>query len=105
MPATNPHGIPIKIGFLGAGKMATALAAALSRRTVLRAKSSPRSVSNGAENFANEVGAISGTSNTEVAQFAAGVDSRHQPDQVAAVLAEIPARSPKSICSSPIAAA
>ena len=82
---------PLKIGFLGAGKMATALACGFIRGEL----AGPREIMAGdpvdaaRKHFAAETGAKTGTGNTEVAKFADVVILATKPDQVPAVLAGI----------------
>jgi len=81
----------LTIGFLGAGKMATALA----RGFIGAGLSAPRQliasdVSDAARrSFAKETGAITTASNPEVVQFAHVLILAVKPDQVDAVLGEI----------------
>jgi pyrroline-5-carboxylate reductase len=81
----------LRIGFLGAGKMATALAGGFVRAKLATAKqicaSDPIAAARGA--FASEVGARTTASNLEVAKFASVLILAVKPDQAAGVLAEI----------------
>ncbi len=83
--------VTLTIGFLGAGKMATALA----RGFVNAEMAFPREMiasdpyATAREHFATEVGAGVTTANVEVAAFAKVLILATKPDQVAAVLAEI----------------
>jgi pyrroline-5-carboxylate reductase len=81
----------LTIGFLGAGKMATALAKGFIRAKLVTAKqmvaSDPISAAGAA--FAKEVGAKTTASNAEVAQFADVLILAVKPDQVPGVLADI----------------
>ena len=91
-PATKPGmATSSNIGFLGAGKMATALA-----RGFVRAEMAfPREISASdphpaaRKSFASEVGAKTGEVNLDVAKSANVLILATKPDQVAAVLAEI----------------
>ena len=81
----------LTIGFLGAGKMATALARGFIRAGLADAKqviAADPSAAAGAA-FAKETGAKVTRSNPEVAQFARVLLLAVKPDQVGAVLAEI----------------
>ncbi len=81
----------LTIGFLGAGKMATALAKGfiraglVSARDVLAGDPSPHAGSS----FAKETGGATTTSNIEVVDFARVVFLAVKPDQVNSVLAQI----------------
>ena len=81
----------LKIGFLGAGKMATALARGFVRARIVSARqvlaSDPSAAARAA--FAKEVGAEATTSNTDVVKFAPVLVLAVKPDQVAGVLADI----------------
>jgi pyrroline-5-carboxylate reductase len=81
----------LTIGFLGAGKMATALARGFVRGGFVTpgqvTASDPNAAARGA--FANAVGAKTTTSNAEVVKFAGILVLAVKPDQVGAVLAEI----------------
>jgi pyrroline-5-carboxylate reductase len=81
---------PLKIGFLGAGKMATALA-----KGFIQAKlAGPKQITaadpyeSARDHFAEETGAKSTVSNADVAKFAEILILATKPDQVAAALAE-----------------
>src|ERR1700733_13837491 len=81
----------LKIGFLGAGKMATALAKGFVRAEIVF----PREIIAGdfygvaRNNFAKETGAKTVASNTEVLKFANVLILATKPDQVPTALAEI----------------
>jgi pyrroline-5-carboxylate reductase len=81
----------LKIGFLGAGKMATALAKGFVRaelavpREILAADPHPAA----RKIFADEIGSKPSASNLEAAKFASVLILATKPDQVAAALAEI----------------
>jgi pyrroline-5-carboxylate reductase len=81
----------LKIGFLGAGKMATALAKGFIHAKLATSKeiiaSDPYDAAR--EHFAKETGAKTTDSNVEVAKFAEVLILATKPDQVAAALAEI----------------
>ena len=82
---------PLKIGFLGAGKMAAALACGFIRGEL----ASPREIIAGdpvdaaRKQFADRVGAKTVTANAEVAKFAQVLILATKPDQVAGALSEI----------------
>ena len=82
---------PLKIGFLGAGKMATALAKGFVRAELVVPKeiiaSDPHEAAR--KNFAAEVGAKTVTANVDVAKFAQVLILATKPDQIPAVLTEI----------------
>src|SRR5437879_2906426 len=79
------------IGFLGAGKMATALARGFVRAEIVF----PKEIIAGdvsdiaCKNFAKETGAKTATSNADVLKSAKIVILAVKPDQVAGVLAEL----------------
>jgi pyrroline-5-carboxylate reductase len=81
----------LKIGFLGAGKMATALAKGFVRTELVTPKeiiaSDPHDTAR--KNFAGEIGAKTVAANVEVVKFANVVVLATKPDQVVAALAEI----------------
>jgi len=81
----------LTIGFLGAGKMATALARGFVRAEIVFPReimaSDPYATAR--EHFATEVGAGVALANGEVADFANVLILATKPDQVTAVLAEI----------------
>lgn len=81
----------LTIGFLGAGKMATALARGLVRARLVEPAnliaSDPFAAARDA--FAKETGGKAAASNVEVAQAAQVIFLSVKPDQVAAVLAEV----------------
>src|SRR3954470_3173807 len=81
----------LTIGFLGAGKMATALANGFVRAGILTAERMIASdVSRAARDaFAQQTGAQTTDSNRNVARFAQTLILAVKPDQVSAVLAEI----------------
>ena len=90
----------LTIGFLGAGKMATALAGGFIRAGLVSAKQVIASdVSEAARaSFANEVGAKTTACNVEVVKFAGAVFLAVKPVQVAEVLAEIGINSRPNNC-------
>jgi len=81
----------LTIGFLGAGKMAAALARGFVRAGLLTARqviaSDPSEAARAA--FAKEVGAKTTASNPEVARFANVLVLAVKPDQVSTVLADV----------------
>jgi pyrroline-5-carboxylate reductase len=79
------------IGFLGAGKMATALAKGFIHAEVAFPKEIMASdiVDAARKNFAAEIGSKTTVSNVEVAEFANVLILATKPDQVAAALSEI----------------
>jgi len=81
----------LKIGFLGAGKMATALARGFVNAKLVTAKqlfaADPFAAAR--EHFTKETGAKTSAANFEVAQAASVLILATKPDQVAAALAEI----------------
>lgn len=81
----------LTIGFLGAGKMATALAKGFIRAKLVTAKqiiaSDPVSAATAA--FTKEIGAKTTGSNSEVARFARVLILAVKPDQVSGVLSDI----------------
>jgi pyrroline-5-carboxylate reductase len=81
----------LRIGFLGAGKMATALAKGFVRAGLLQASEIIASdpIESAARHFAEQVGAKTTGSNEEVAKFAEVLVLAVKPDQTPAVLAEI----------------
>jgi len=81
----------LTIGFLGAGKMATALANGFVRAGILKAEGIIASdISRAARDaFAQQTGGQTTDSNREVARFAQTLILAVKPDQVPAVLAEI----------------
>jgi pyrroline-5-carboxylate reductase len=81
----------LSVGFLGAGKMASALAAGFIRAGLLTAQEIMASdpVEAAAASFAKSVGAQSTASNQKVAQFAKVLILAVKPDQVAGVLSDI----------------
>src|SRR5215212_3371946 len=81
----------LTIGFLGAGKMATALAQGFIRAGIVTAEeiiasdlSAPARAS-----FTEQTGARSTESNCEVTRFAQAIILAVKPDQIATVVAEI----------------
>jgi len=82
---------PLTIGFLGAGKMATALAKGFIRAELVTAgqviASDPSEAARAA--FARETGAKTTTSNPEAVKFADVIVLAVKPDQVPGVLADI----------------
>ncbi|HEY1662002.1 MAG TPA: pyrroline-5-carboxylate reductase [Verrucomicrobiae bacterium] len=81
----------LNVGFLGAGKMATALAKGFVRAEIVVPKeimaSDPHDAAR--KNFAAELGSKVTASNLEIAKFANVLILATKPDQVAAALAEI----------------
>jgi pyrroline-5-carboxylate reductase len=81
----------LKIGFLGAGKMATALARGFVNAKLVKANqigaADPYEAAR--KHFADETGAKTAATNREVTQTANVLILATKPDQVAAVLAEI----------------
>ena len=89
------------IGFLGAGKMATALAEGFVRAEIVF----PKEITAGdlsdlaLKNFAKEIGATTAASNTKVLKFANIIILAVKPDQSAAgVLAELRGSFTLSTC-------
>jgi len=82
---------PLKIGFLGAGKMATALAKGFIRAEIAfpREITAADPVNAACKQFARELGARVAASNPEVLRAATVLILATKPDQVADVLAEI----------------
>jgi pyrroline-5-carboxylate reductase len=82
---------PLKIGFLGAGKMATALAKGFVRGEMVfpREISAADPVEAARKHFAAETGAKTGASNLEVVRAATVLILATKPDHAPAVLAEI----------------
>jgi len=82
---------PLKIGFLGAGKMATALAKGFVRAGLVLPKEIAASDPHDAarKSFAAEIGAKTAAANLEVVKFANVLILATKPDQVPAALAEI----------------
>jgi pyrroline-5-carboxylate reductase len=82
---------PSKIGFLGAGKMATALAKGFIRAEIVFPKELIASDIIGAacEHFTSETGAETVASNIKVAKFAGILILAVKPDQVGGVLSEV----------------
>ncbi len=82
---------PLKIGFLGAGKMATALAKGFVRAELVVPRqiiaSDPHDAAR--KSFAVEIGAKTVPANVDVAKFAQVLILATKPDQVPAALAEI----------------
>lgn len=80
-----------KIGFFGAGKMATALARGFVNAEIIfpREITAADPIDAAQKNFAKETGANLAKSNLEVAESATVLILATKPDQVAAVLAEI----------------
>ena len=81
----------LKIGFLGAGKMATALARSFVRAEMVFPRQIIASARSAASRstFAGETGAETVASNVEVADFGDVLILTTKPDQAAALLAEI----------------
>jgi pyrroline-5-carboxylate reductase len=82
---------PLRIGFLGAGKMATALAKGFLNAKLVKANqlSAADPFAAAREHFAAETGANVFTENLEIAKAANVLILATKPDQVAAALAEI----------------
>jgi pyrroline-5-carboxylate reductase len=82
---------PLKIGFLGAGKMATALASGFLNAKLVKANqlcaADPAEAAR--KHFAGETGAKTGAASLETALAATVLILATKPDQVAAALAEI----------------
>lgn len=83
--------VKLTIGFLGAGKMATALARGLVRAKLAEPANLIASdpIAAAREAFAKETGGKAAASNVEVAKVAQVIFLSVKPDQVAAVLAEV----------------
>ena len=81
----------LKIGFLGAGKMATALAKGFIQAGLVNAGDLMASdpIDGARASFAKDVGAKVSSSNPEVAQFASVLLLAVKPDQVGDVLADV----------------
>jgi pyrroline-5-carboxylate reductase len=88
---TNPRMASLKIGFLGAGKMATALGKGFINAKLVKASqlvaADPFAAAR--EHFAAETGAKTFATNLEAARAAEVLILATKPDQVAAALAEI----------------
>jgi len=82
---------PLKIGFLGAGKMATALAKGFVRAEIAFPKeiSAADPFEAARQHFADELGTETVASNLEIARAATVLILATKPDQVTAALAEI----------------
>ena len=91
---------PLKIGFLGAGKMATALAKGFIHAELVVPKeiiaSDPHDAAR--ETFAAEVGAKTVTANVDVVKFAHVLILATKPDQASAALAELRGQFTGSTC-------
>lgn len=83
--------VKLTVGFLGAGKMATALAKGFVQAKIVSAKEIVASdpIKSSREAFAKEVGAKVSESNLDVVKSASVLVLAVKPDQVTAVLAEI----------------
>src|SRR4051812_46734724 len=81
----------LSLGFLGAGKMATALAKGFIRVGIVTPKQVMASdpIASARAAFAKDVGAKTTTSNSDVAKFANVLILAVKPDQASSVLAEI----------------
>jgi pyrroline-5-carboxylate reductase len=81
----------LNIGFLGAGKMATALAKGFIRAGIVTPKQVMASdpIESARAAFAKDVGAKTTTSNSDVSKFASVLILAVKPDQTSSVLAEI----------------
>src|SRR5690242_10521077 len=84
-------GPDLKIGFLGAGKMALALAKGIVNAGLVRAESILASdpVEGARAAFGKESGAKTSTSNADVVKFATALIVAVKPDQVNGLLADI----------------
>jgi pyrroline-5-carboxylate reductase len=96
----------LTIGFLGAGKMATALARGFVRAGLVSARQILASDPNAAarSGFAKQVGAKTTDSNPAVAKFASVLVLAVKPDQVGGVLADIRDQFTRNHCLISIAA-
>src|SRR5690349_4705037 len=81
----------LSIGFLGAGKMATALAKGFIRAGLVKANQVTASdpIADARKHFADETGAKAGTSNLDVVKSASVLVLAVKPGNVAELLAEI----------------
>ena len=83
--------VPLKIGFLGAGKMATALAKGFLKANLVSAESLWASdpVEAARSSFGKDTGAETGSNNAEITRHAEILILAVKPDQVADVLGEV----------------
>jgi len=96
----------LTVGFIGAGKMATALAKGLLRAKLLKPSQLMASdpVESARHTFGTETGARTSASNLDILKFARVVVLAVKPDQASTVLAEIqPALTPQHLLVSIVA--